>query len=163
VCQLCGKEGHTVIRCYKCFDTSFTGVAENKNSSGASAAYGVDTNWYVDTGAMDHITGELDKLTMRDKYSGGDQVHTASGAGMDINQIGHSTLHTPSRDLVLKNILHVPQATKSLASIRCIAADNNVFLEFHPDYFLIKDQETKKAILREPCEDGLYPLKSSNK
>jgi hypothetical protein len=100
---------------------------------------------------------------VRDKYPGGDQVHTASGVGMDINQIGHSTLHTPSRDLVLKNILHVPQATKSLASVRHIAADSNVFIEFHPDYFLIKDQETKKAILRGPCEGGLYPLKSSNK
>jgi hypothetical protein len=44
-CASCaGKEGHTVLHCYKCFDTAFTGVAENKNSSGASAAYGVDTN-----------------------------------------------------------------------------------------------------------------------
>jgi ribosomal protein S24E len=103
----------------------------------------------VDIGATDHITGELNKLTVRDKYPGGDQVHTASGVGMDINQIGHSTLHTPSRDLVLKNILHVPQATKSLASVRRIAADNNVFLEFHPDYFLIKDQETKKQSLED--------------
>jgi hypothetical protein len=38
----------------------------------------------MDIGATDHITGELDKLTIRDKYTGGDQVHTASGAGMMI-------------------------------------------------------------------------------
>jgi hypothetical protein len=48
----------------------------------------VDTNWYTDTGATDHITGELEKLTVRDKYHDTDQVHTASGVGMRINQIG---------------------------------------------------------------------------
>jgi hypothetical protein len=32
----------------------------------------VDTNWYIDSGATDHITGELEKLTVRDQYMGGD-------------------------------------------------------------------------------------------
>jgi hypothetical protein len=27
----------------------------------------VDTNWYGDTGATNHITSELNKLTMREK------------------------------------------------------------------------------------------------
>jgi hypothetical protein len=100
-CQLCGKEGHTVIRCYKRFDASFTGASDPKSASSATTNYGADSNWYMDTGNTDHITRELDKLTIRDKYSGGDQVHTASGAGMMINHIGHSILHTPSGDIVL--------------------------------------------------------------
>jgi hypothetical protein len=33
----------------------------------------------MDTGATDHITSDLEKLTVHDKYYGGDQVHTASG------------------------------------------------------------------------------------
>jgi hypothetical protein len=69
---LCGKEGHTVIKCYKRFDTSFTGVAENKSASLATASYSVDTNWYIDSGATDNITRELEKLTVRDEYSGND-------------------------------------------------------------------------------------------
>ncbi|XP_071685423.1 uncharacterized protein [Lolium perenne] len=44
-----------------------------------AAAYGIDTNWYSDTGATDHITGALDKLTTHDKYKGHDRVHTADG------------------------------------------------------------------------------------
>jgi hypothetical protein len=36
-------------------------------------SYGVDTNWYTDTGATDHITGELDKLMVRDKYHNTDR------------------------------------------------------------------------------------------
>jgi hypothetical protein len=33
-------------------------------------SYGVNTNWYVDTRATDHITSELEKLMVRDKYHG---------------------------------------------------------------------------------------------
>jgi hypothetical protein len=55
----------------------------------------VDNNWYTDTGATNHITGELEKLAVREKYNGADQVHTANGAGMDIRHIGQSTIRTP--------------------------------------------------------------------
>jgi histone deacetylase 1/2 len=77
-----------------------------------TSSYGVDTNWYMDSGATDHVTGELEKLTLRNKYHGGDQVHAADGAGMEIANIGHSIFYSPTRHLHLKHILHVPQATK---------------------------------------------------
>jgi hypothetical protein len=64
--------------------------------------YDVDTNWYMDTDATDHITGELEKLTTHDKYLGGDQVHTASGSGMEIQHIVHGVLRSLTRDLHLK-------------------------------------------------------------
>jgi hypothetical protein len=66
-CQRCGKEGHTVLCCFKRFDASFTGPLENRSTSVATTSYSVDTNWYTDTGATDHITGEPEKLTIRDK------------------------------------------------------------------------------------------------
>jgi hypothetical protein len=68
----------------------------------ASSSYGIDTNWYSDSDATDHITRNLDKIPVTDKYNGGDQIHTASGADMDIMHIGHSTIHTHDRDIVLK-------------------------------------------------------------
>jgi hypothetical protein len=98
-----------VIRCYKRFDTSFQGVQENKFAASAiTNSYGIDTNWYTDTGATDDITGELEKLSMKDDYTGGDQVHTASGSGMEISQFGRSYVHTTDRNLVLNNLLFVP-------------------------------------------------------
>jgi hypothetical protein len=45
--------------------------------------YSMDQNWYIDTGATDNITSDLEKLAVRDKYNGGDQIHTASGACME--------------------------------------------------------------------------------
>ena len=152
-CQLCGKEGHSVIKCYKCFDPTFTGPPQ-KSAAAATASYGVDTNWYVDSGATDHVTGDLEKLTVRDKYGGHDQVHMASGKGMEINHVGSSILHTHTSKIHLNNILHVPQATKSLLSVNCLARDNNAFLEFHPDHFFIKQQGTRRTLLQGRCEGG---------
>jgi hypothetical protein len=62
----------------------------------ATHFYGIYTNWYTDTGATDHITGELEKLDVRNKYNGTDQVHIANGSGMNISHIGHSIIPTPS-------------------------------------------------------------------
>jgi histone deacetylase 1/2 len=127
-----------------------------------TSSYGVDTNWYVDSGATDHVSSELEKLTIRDKYGGHDQVHSASGTGMEIDHIGSSILHTPSSKIHLNRILHVPKATKNLLSVHRLACDNNAFLEFHPNHFSIKEQATRKTLLRGRCEGGLYPLKSSS-
>lgn len=113
----------------------------------------------MDTGATDHVTGELEKLTVHDKYHGDEQVHMASGTGMKINHVGHSTLHSLVNKLHLNNILHVPNANKSLVSVNRLARDNNIFLEFHPDRLFIKEQVTRRTLHRGRCEGGLYPLK----
>jgi hypothetical protein len=47
---------------------------------------------------------------------------------------------------------------KNLVYVHRFAKDNSAFVEFHPDFFLIKDQATRKTILKEPCRHGLYPL-----
>jgi hypothetical protein len=159
VYQLYGKEGHTVVHCFKRFDTNFTGPPQKSASPTNTGHYGVDSNWYVDSGATDHITGDLEKLSIRDKYRGGEQVLTANGAGMNINHIGHSTLYSPIRDIHLHNVLHVPSSNKNLVSAHRLVKDNNAFLELHPKHFSLKEQVTRKILLEGQCEGGLYPLK----
>jgi histone deacetylase 1/2 len=82
---------------------------------------------------------------------------------MDISHIGHTTVHTPVRDIHLKNILHIPQAQKNLISVHRLASDNFAFLEFHPNFFVIKDQATRNTILKGRCHKGLYPLPAAQK
>lgn len=151
----------------KRFDVSYTG--EERTAAATVSSYGIDTNWYADSGATDHITGDLDKLTVREKYHGADQIHTTSGAGMNINHIGDAFLRTPTRDLQLKNVLQVPQSNKNLISVHRFTSHNHVFLELHPSFFLIKDQATKATLLRGRARGGLYlpsplfPLTQVNK
>jgi hypothetical protein len=97
---------------------------------------------------------------MHDSYNGNDQLHAANDAGMEISRIGKSIVPTPSRNLVLNNVLHVPTAHKNLIFVHRFTLDNNTFIEFHPYFFLIKDQKMRKVLLRGPCKDGLYPLPS---
>jgi histone deacetylase 1/2 len=160
VCQVCLKSGHTADQCWHRFEENY--VPEVKNASAAMNSYNIDSNWYTDTGATDHITGELEKLAIWDKYNGVDQIHTASGAGMHIRHIGQYIIHTPNCDLHLQNILHVPSTKKNLVSVHRLASDNNVFLEFHPDFFLIKDRDTRSTLLKGPCRKGLYPFPSTS-
>ena len=96
---------------------------------------------------------------MHEKYRGHDQVYTAAnGAGMEISHVGQSFIKTPHKNLEINDILYVPNASKTLLSVHRIALDNNVFLEFHPFFFLIKDQVTKKILHRGVCIEGLYAL-----
>ena len=66
-------------------------------------------------------------------------MHTTSGAGIKISNIGLTTIHIPLKILHLNNILHVPSASKNLVSVHKLTCDNDAFLEFHPNFFLIKD------------------------
>jgi hypothetical protein len=124
LCQLCGKTNHSVFKCYKRYDPTYMGEEKIAN---VVTSYVVDTNWYTDSGATDHVTGELGKLAVREAYNGNDQIYTASGSGMHITHVGHSIIRTLHRNLALNHVLHVPQATKNLASVHRITSNNNVF------------------------------------
>ena len=158
-CQLCKKKGHEVVDCWHRFEEDFQ--PDVKTAGATHTNYGVDTNCYADSGATNHITAELEKLTVRDNYKGVDKVHTASGLGMQISNVGRTILHTPQSSFHLRNILHVPSANKSLVSVHRFTSDNNSYIEFHPHYFLIKDRATKKILHHGKCEGGLYPLKET--
>jgi hypothetical protein len=73
-----------------------------------STSYNLVPVWYADSAATDHITVDLNKLTMRENYGGNDQVHATNGSGMIIKHVGHSAVSTPHHHILLKNVLHVP-------------------------------------------------------
>jgi hypothetical protein len=160
-CQVCFKEGHNAINCWHHFDNDY--VPDEKNVNAAMHSYGIDSNWYTGTGAIDHITSELDKLVVHDKYNNTDQIRTTSGACMKIHHIGHAVVSTPNRNLHLNHVLHVPNSKKNLVSVHRLATDNNAFLEFHLNFFLIKDQATRRTLLEGKCKGGLYPLPESRR
>jgi hypothetical protein len=70
LCQVCFKLGHTADRCWHGFDENY--VPHAKLVAAAMNSYTIDTNWYTNIGATEHITGELEKLSLRNKYNGGD-------------------------------------------------------------------------------------------
>jgi hypothetical protein len=118
----------------------------------------VDSNWYYDTSATEHLTGQLNKLSTHEHYQGEDRVRTADGTGMLISHIYSSILHTPHNSFQLHDVPHVPSVSKNLLSVHKFTLGNHVFIEFHPFFFLIKDLATRRILYKGPCHGGLYPL-----
>lgn len=79
-CQVCFKKNHTAAECWHRFDENYV-PDQRLVAAATTSSYGVDTNWYIDTGASDHVTGSLEQLSVKNKYHGSDQIHTASGTG----------------------------------------------------------------------------------
>jgi hypothetical protein len=138
ICQVCDKKNHVVADCQYRFDE--THQPNQKMVTTVTNSCQVNPNWYMDSRAMDHITGELKKLAIRNKYKGGDQIHTASGSRLNISYIGHTTFPTPKHNILLKDIMYVPRSKKNLVSIHRLTSDNSIFIELHPAFFLIKDR-----------------------
>jgi hypothetical protein len=121
-CQICEKEGHTARRCWYRMDESYDDDHPSANVA-SKHSYKVDTDWFPDTGATDHITSDLDRLAIRERYHGDDQVQVGNGAGLKILHTGHSLINTCDRPLDLRNILHVPKITKHLLSVHKFTLD----------------------------------------
>jgi hypothetical protein len=118
----------------------------------------VDKNWYLDAGAIGHVKGELEKLAVDDLYTGTEQIHTASGQGMDIAHIGHSVLTTRHGSLNLNNIIRAPQSDQSLLSAYKLMKDNHAFLEVYPKVFFVKDRATRRTVLQSKSRGQLFPV-----
>ena len=82
----------------------------------------------------DHLTSDLERLHVYERYGGKDHVQVANGAGLSISHIGRS--HLAGSSLRLNNVLHVPRISKHLLSVYHLVSDNDVFVEFHRDFFL---------------------------
>ncbi|WVZ64158.1 hypothetical protein U9M48_013721 [Paspalum notatum var. saurae] len=77
-CQVCYKYGHSADKCWHRFDEDY--VPDERHAAAALGSNNIDNNWYTDTGATDHIAGDLEKLAVHVKYNGTDQILTANGA-----------------------------------------------------------------------------------
>lgn len=92
----------------------------------SSSSYGVDPNWYTDTGATDHITGELDKITVHECYNSKNHVQTTNGTGLSILQRGHSVIQTAIKTLQLKNIICFPFVVQRINQFVMLASKARV-------------------------------------
>jgi histone deacetylase 1/2 len=84
-------------------------------------------------------------LTASEPYNGNDNLHVGDGKGLSISHIGHTKLYNPHRSFTLSNVLHVPAITKPLLSVQKFHLDNNVYFEFHPFLFYVKDINTNEV------------------
>jgi hypothetical protein len=100
----------------------------------------------------------LANLSIHSEYDGQDEVVLGDGTGLHVAHIGSTTVSSPSRPLNLKETLHVPLTHKNLISVHNFTLGNNVVVEFHPFFYLVKDSKTGVVLMRGRYEDGVYPV-----
>ena len=96
-----------------------------------------------------------------DEYQGSDKIQIGNGLGLSVKHIGSTKLSTPTSSFILHDVLHVPYITKNLIFVHKFITDTNTSIEFHPTYFIVKDQTIEKALLRGLSRDGLYLFPSA--
>ena len=144
-CQIYDQSGHTA----KTFA---------KLQSRPTVNYATSTNgkWLLDSAASHNIISDLVNLSIHFEYEGQDEVVLGDGTGLQIAYIGSITLSSLSRSLMLKETLHVPLIRKNLIYVHKFTHDNNVTIEFHPFFYLVKDRIMGAVLMHGRCENGVY-------
>jgi hypothetical protein len=142
-CQVCGKYGHDALRCRNRFNHAFQpDEPRPRNANVAHANNTSDSNWYFDSGATDHLTADLDRLSFQERYNGKDSVQVANGAGLHITHTGHSQITGSSRPL-LNNILRVPNMSKIPLSVHKLLHEINAYAKIFPSTFMSRIKQRR--------------------
>lgn len=157
-CQVCGKVGHVALKCNHRFDHAYqSDPSRSLTANYTTSASSPNQTWYPDTAATNHVTSNLAHLNLNlTAYTSTDQIRIGNGTALSISNIGECVFKSFSSSFSLKNLLHVPNITKNLVSIRQFCHDNLVFFEFHSSCLIMKDSKTGTPLLRGPVHDGHY-------
>lgn len=87
-------------------------------------------------------------------FQGKDQVMVGIGEKIFISHVGNVLLPFFSSPFTLKHIFHTLTLSNNLLSVIKLYYDNRVFVEFYPNYFLVKEV-IKKVPLQGQLDHGL--------
>ena len=106
-----------------------------------------------------NITSDLANLSIYSEYDGQDEVVPGNGTSLQITHIGSTSLPSTSCSISLKETFHVSLIKKIyIIFVHKFTHDNDVIVEFHPYFFLVKDLMTGIVLMHDRCEDGVYPM-----
>ena len=160
-CQICGRYGHSALRCWNMFNNSYN---EEELSVALAAMRITDvtdnggSEWFADSGASAHITNSTQNLAYTQPYRGSDAVLIGDGNFLPITQVGSADIASTSGTLPLRDVLVCPDITKSLLSVSKLTRDFPCSFEFDADGVCIKDKQTKRVLRQGSTREDLYVL-----
>jgi hypothetical protein len=164
-CQICGKTSHRALDCFHRMDFAYRGCHPPMQLAAMTAQANEELtsqDLLADSGANTHVIAESSNLTNPQPFDRSNTVGVGNGAGLPIQNIGSSLVHSPTSSLhnfPLKNILHCPSASANLLSINKFCKDNKCWFALTDVDFTVKDNLTRTMLLHDPTENGLYPIK----
>ena len=117
-------------------------------------------SWIIDSGASDHITPNLSLFL--DKRPILQQCHIImpNGSPTQIKRIGFVQI---GPNLVLKDILHVPDFQFNLLSISKLTKKTGFHVLFSQDHCLLQDHMSQKVVVLGKEDKGLYCMDANFK
>ncbi|XP_074305911.1 uncharacterized protein LOC141641136 [Silene latifolia] len=117
---------------------------------------GTCVSWIIDTGASNHVTGDLslftDSMVIPPRAVG-----LPNGKRIMASQMGTVKING---SITLRRVLFVPHLTCHLISVSQLTADYDYMLQFTKDRCLIQDRSLRKMIGVGELRDGLFILSS---
>ncbi|PKU75882.1 Retrovirus-related Pol polyprotein from transposon TNT 1-94 [Dendrobium catenatum] len=160
-CQICGKYGHSAIKCWHRHDDQYNADPPNTAFFSSPSPH-TSSEWYLDSGASTHLTSDQTQFQSSQPYTGSSQVILGNGNQLPIHNTGKGILPTPQGSLQLKNLNLVPNLSFNLLSVYQLTRDNNCLITFSSCGFEIKDMMTHQVLLKGPCINGLYSIRATS-
>ena len=120
-----------------------------------SVCTGGTTSWIVDSGASDHMTGNIATFSKYFPCHDNSIVRIADGTHSKVMGKGSVVI---SKDIVLKDVLYVPKLDCNLLSISKLTKDLNCVTKFHPYLCEFQALDSGKRIGNAKECAGLYLL-----
>ncbi|KAI5316471.1 hypothetical protein L3X38_036178 [Prunus dulcis] len=115
-------------------------------------------NWYLDSGATNHMTHDARTFHSSTPYATSDQVVVGNGDTFPITHSGNLSFSSGSFVFRLSGVLCVPSLRKNLLSVAQFTHDFNVSITFFPWGYQIRDLQCGVVLFQGLCKDGLYPI-----
>lgn len=93
--------------------------------------------WVIDLGATDHVTHSLQKFSTCSPCPSNKKIAIADGSLTTVADQGEIPLN---KNVVLKNVLHVPKLSTNLVSIHRLTNVLNCHVIFYPSYCIFKNK-----------------------
>ena len=116
--------------------------------------------WIIDSGASNHMTTLSSLFKTYSPCSGSEKIRIADGTFSTIAGKRDITL---SKNIDLKNVLHVPKLTYNLLSVRKICTDSHCSVKFFNTHCVFQDRTSGKMIGSAKIMDGLYYFENNFK
>ena len=155
VCQICGRVGHTALKCWNRFDNNYQ---PNDVPQALAALQLSDLSgheWIPDSGASAHITSATTGLQNATEYHGLESIMVAGCNHAPITHVGSANLSVSTSSIPLNEILVCPSVQKSLLSVSKLCEDYPCGVFFDAKKVCIMDIQTMKVLTQGPRRNGL--------
>ena len=117
-------------------------------------------DWFIDSGATAHMASNPGILSSATPTPPSTRIVVGNGATMPVTHVGRASIPIPTSSLELHNVLVSPSLIKNLISVKQLARDNRLSVEFDPFGFTVTDLRTRMALLRSDSTGDLYQLRA---